>query len=222
MPRVGVSLCRPFGGAAWGRAPALALLALAGCVHRSPEALARARLAHLATALEAADVNAIDDGVRPTPLASHAREAHARQVAPELARTATLLRSATNLDLRARVHLAGPLGTRVSLEHDPQGWRVDPDSVGLEVSTPRAAVELLAVALDRLESDPALALLTGALRNDVLRSARARADGLRELALRLPRIDARHAGWPLDLDYGDGLFVRLRAERGQWRVDDFN
>jgi hypothetical protein len=201
----------------------LLVLAVAGCAHRVPiDAQVRARVALIAAALDTGKLDAIDPFVAST--SARDRQRRAAALGPELAAVATRLRNTSlgTLDLRARVHLAGPIGAHVALDRDPGGWRIDPDSIGVDASSPRAAVEQLVAALERLETDPGLALLTGELRGEVVRNARARTAGLRELAARLPAIDAAHAGWPLDLDYGQGLFVRLRSERGQWRVDDFN
>ncbi len=119
---------------------------------------------------------------------------------------------------RARVH--GPVGSELVVTRTEEGWRVDPGALAAAVATPAAAIELLIEALDRLETDPALALLTSTLRETVVATSRERARGLREI---LSRVPAQSGGRvPLQIDYGQGLFVVLRPDEGGWRVDDFN
>jgi hypothetical protein len=122
--------------------------------------------------------------------------------------------------VHARVQVTGPIGTQVWLEQGEEGWRVAPDTVSAPMPTPVAAIEQLIVALERMESDPALALLSSSLRDALVAAARERARGLREA---LPRLPGDAAGrLTLQVDYGAGLFIVLRPEAGAWRIDDFN
>ncbi|MEO6954123.1 MAG: hypothetical protein ABI321_20135 [Polyangia bacterium] len=179
-------------------------LSLGGCsAHANAEQRARVRLLQLA--------NELDRDPKTVKAKS-----------PELHMLATRLRTAAagRLRLSAEVRQRGPLGSEVWLTQDPDGWKVQPESVAVPSANPRAAVEQLIVALDRLESDPALAILTRSLHGSLVQASRERADGLRAL---LPRISAQPDGtWPLHFEYGGGLFVLVRPEDGQWRVDDFN
>ncbi len=141
-----------------------------------------------------------------------------RPLAEQIAR----LRSAAHGSATAfaRVRLRGPLEVEVALSLEEDGWRVDPDTLGLRVATPAAAIEQLITALERMTSDPALAILTGPLQGTLLRATRERVDGLRAVLAWVGRqSDARLF---LHVSYGEGLFVDLRLEGGAWRVDDFN
>lgn len=196
------------------------LLCLALCIgcraHTSSEQRARVRLLQLADELDRGELGT------GTGIGTGTGMDRARAKAPELHGLATQLRTAARgrLELRAEVRQRGPLGAEVWLTKDADGWKVEPDSVAVPSASPRAAVELLIVALERLESDPALALLTRSLHSSLVQASRERADGLRAL---LPRIPATPAGLlPLHFEYGIGRFVLVRPEEAQWRVDDFN
>ncbi len=188
---------------------------------------ARTVVRRAAHALAARNDEQLDhDVVSPLPRATVVsplpRKAGAETDDPERARAVASLEASANGAGRAfgRARVRGPLGLEVALEHGAEGWRVDPSSLGVVLPTPTAALQQLIAALDRLPNDPAFALLSHSMRDTIVTAAAERARGLREL---LPRLSTHANGrLPMQLEYGEGLFVVLRQEDGGWRIDDFN
>lgn len=197
------------------------LLVLCAChAPRTPDPVLTARgvLRSAATAIRERDDRALDREVVHAVAAELARALDPAERA-ELARRLEAA-AAGRGRAYARVQVTGPLSSEVTLEHDREGWRVDPSSAQLVLPTPLAAVERLIAALERLQSDPALGLLSRSLGGLVGTAVADRIRGLREV---LPRVPVEVNGrLPLQIDYGQGFFVVLRSEDGGWHVDDFN
>ena len=197
------------------------VITVLGCRHaapRDPTTEARLLLQRVARLALAHDVGGIARELRPRTL--HASEPTLSNT--EWTQTAGRLRSAAGgrAVLVAHAQVRGPLATEIALVNTPEGWRVEPESLGLRVATPVDAIEQLILALERLESDAALGLLGSTLRESLVGAARERVRGLRELLPRVPNAGTLRIS--MQLGYGQGLFVLLKHEADGWRVDDFN
>ena len=196
------------------------LLLSMGCAHRvDPTPIARLLVLRLADAVETNDEKRADAlSVRARGTATSLptdQDAERRDAAAWLRRAAAGAVSATT-----EVRLSGALATSVVLSRDADGWRVEPESLGAVTPTLVSAVEHLIIALERMQTDEALHLLSQPLRDTVMRAAAERVRGLRVL---LRTVDRDPAGATVrTLTYGHGLRVSFRLENGQWRVDDFN
>lgn len=197
----------------------VAVFTAAGCQHGpDPALVARANLLRLCSAILAGDTRTVDALSRR----SRADEASPSDRDAERKEVAAWLRTAAAGVVRstAEVRIDGALATSAELTRDPEGWRVDPDTVGSSTPTIVGAIEHLIMALERLESDEALHLLSASLRDAVLAATRERARALRAA---LPTLDrGPWTSMTRSISYGHGLRLTLRFENGQWKIDDFN
>ncbi len=162
-----------------------------GCAHRvDPMAIARRRVLQLADAVEKNDERRVD------ALSLRARGATSTLPAEgdaERRDAAAWLRRAAAGAMRAttEVRVSGALATSVTLSRDADGWRVEPETLGAVTPTLVSAVEHLILALERMQTDEALHLLSQPLRDTITGAAAERVRGLRTLLPTLDR-DPRH------------------------------
>jgi hypothetical protein len=141
-----------------------------------------------------------------------------RATAVEREALAAVLRSRAGRPAEtAEVRLTGERSAQ--LVREPEGWRLQTPRLQTPgATTPEEAVRRFRAALEERNFEALLRLLGEPLRSTVERELSARASRLQQLPL--GRLQPH--GDTLKVSYGNGYFIEIKKENGQWRVVDLN